>query len=67
MAVELKDNQIVLKVLEKSLNNGLFSDWFLFADNCLRIAPPLTITQNEIREACAILLACLDEITNNSL
>ncbi len=67
MAVELKDNQIVLKVLEKSLNNGLFSDWFLFADNCLRIAPPLTITQNEIREACAILLACLEEITNNSL
>jgi acetylornithine/succinyldiaminopimelate/putrescine aminotransferase len=67
MAVELKDNQIVLKVLEKSLNNGLFSDWFLFADNCLRIAPPLTITQNEIREACAILLACLEEITNNSV
>lgn len=60
MAVELKDNQAVLDVLEKCLHKGLFSDWFLFADNCLRIAPPLTITHNEIEEASGILISCLD-------
>lgn len=59
MAIELKDNQAVLDVLEKCLHKGLFSDWFLFADNCLRIAPPLTITQSEIEEACGILISCL--------
>lgn len=59
MAVELQDNTIVLKVLEKCLHKGLFSDWFLFADNCIRIAPPLTITKEEIEKACLILLECL--------
>jgi 4-aminobutyrate aminotransferase-like enzyme len=34
---------------------GLISDWFLFASNKVRIAPPLTISEQEIKEACSIL------------
>ena len=30
----------------------VFTDWFLFAANCLRIAPPLNITDEEITLAC---------------
>lgn len=62
MAVELSDNQSVLRVLKAGMNQGIFSDWFLFADNCIRIAPPLTISEADIREACGILLDCLNEL-----
>lgn len=59
MAIELADMNKVLITLEKAMKKGLFSDWFLFASNCIRIAPPLTITAEEIRKACEILLSCL--------
>jgi acetylornithine/N-succinyldiaminopimelate aminotransferase len=35
----------------------ILTDWFLFASNCLRISPPLTITEEEIRKACAVIIA----------
>ena len=62
MALELDSADEVMKVLHNAMQKGLFSDWFLFAPQCIRIAPPLTISTNEIEAACNILLACLDEI-----
>lgn len=59
IAVELQDETKVLQCLERCLEAGLFSDWFLFAPNCIRIAPPLTITEEEIEKACQILLSSL--------
>lgn len=59
MAVELNDAAAVQNALGKCFGNGLFSDWFLFAPNCIRIAPPLTITNDEIIKACTILIASL--------
>lgn len=43
------------KIIDALMAEGLFTDWFLFADNCLRIAPPLTITKKQIRYACQIV------------
>lgn len=57
IAVELASQEAVMKCLQNSLENGLFSDWFLFAPNCIRIAPPLTITEEEIKKACDILIS----------
>lgn len=62
MAVELESMDAVLKTLQQALYKGLFSDWFLFASNCIRIAPPLTITEEEIEKACSILLESLSAI-----
>jgi acetylornithine/succinyldiaminopimelate/putrescine aminotransferase len=59
IAIELENFEAVTHTLERCLRKGLFSDWFLFASNCLRIAPPLTITHDEIRNGCMILLSCL--------
>jgi acetylornithine/succinyldiaminopimelate/putrescine aminotransferase len=59
MAVELENQQAVLNTLQRCLQNGLFSDWFLFAASCIRIAPPLTITKDEIQKAVSVLLKCL--------
>ena len=59
LTVELESADKVMQVLHACLQKGLFSDWFLFAANCIRIAPPLTITEEEIKTACATLLSCL--------
>ena len=59
MAVELDSPEHVTATLQKCIGKGLFSDWFLFAANCVRIAPPLTISMEEIRHACEVLKSCL--------
>lgn len=60
MAIELEDAAAVLKLTAACLQNGLLTDWFLFAPNCVRVAPPLTITEGEIKKACRIILKCLE-------
>lgn len=60
VAVELESPADVINALQKCLDNGVFSDWFLFAPQCIRIAPPLTITEDEIRKACSVILEALD-------
>jgi 4-aminobutyrate aminotransferase-like enzyme len=40
----------------------LIIDWYLFKPATFRIAPPLTITDEEIDQACAKLLRALDMI-----
>ena len=60
IAIELESAEKVLAAISKALDKGLFSDWFLFAPDCIRIAPPLTITTDEITQACSLLLQCLD-------
>ena len=59
MAVQLKSAEHVMGALHQCLTKGLFSDWFLFAPDCIRIAPPLTITKEEITHACNVLLSCI--------
>jgi len=49
------------KVIDTCIKNGLFTDWFLFAAQALRIAPPLTISTLELNEACQIILKSIDE------
>ncbi|MEZ5018274.1 MAG: aspartate aminotransferase family protein [Flavipsychrobacter sp.] len=59
MAVELENPTAVLACIDQCLKKGLFTDWFLFAPHCIRIAPPLTITREEIKTACEIITSCL--------
>lgn len=61
MAVELKNFDQVKKVIDSAVSKGLVTDWFLFHDSAFRIAPPLIITEKQIKEACNILLEAIDE------
>ncbi|MFN6945095.1 MAG: aspartate aminotransferase family protein [Cytophagaceae bacterium] len=60
MAVELESYDFLKKVIDKAIASGVLTDWFLFCDNSMRIAPPLTITENEIKEACQIILDAIN-------
>jgi acetylornithine/succinyldiaminopimelate/putrescine aminotransferase len=62
MALDLDNADLVRKVIHLAIGKGLITDWFLFNDRSLRIAPPLTITFEEIDEACSILMECLNEV-----
>ncbi len=57
-------NQIILKSQDK----GLILFWLLFEGCAIRITPPLTITEEEIREGCSIILDVMNQIqaTNNN-
>ena len=60
IAIELETPAMVSATLQRCLAKGLFSDWFLFAPQCIRFAPPLTISNAEIISACEILQSCLE-------
>ncbi len=64
MAVYLDSFEQLWKVIQECLHQGLITDWFLFANNCMRIAPPLIISEEEIRASCAIILSALNKIYN---
>jgi acetylornithine/succinyldiaminopimelate/putrescine aminotransferase len=60
MAVDLDDAIKVQTVITHCLKRGVITDWFLFNDRSLRIAPPLIISNAQIEEACNVLLEGLD-------
>jgi acetylornithine/succinyldiaminopimelate/putrescine aminotransferase len=60
MAVEFDSFETNKKIIDLLIEKGVFTDWFLFANNCLRIVPPLIITQEEIAKACNTLIKILE-------
>jgi acetylornithine/N-succinyldiaminopimelate aminotransferase len=63
MAIEFDDFAMCKKIIDHCIRNGVITDWFLFASNCLRISPPLLITEQQIRQTAAIIVKAIE---NNS-
>lgn len=64
MAVEFKSFEFLDKIIHQLLEDGILSDWFLFCDNSMRIAPPLVITEEEIKMACNKILQAIDMLSS---
>jgi acetylornithine/succinyldiaminopimelate/putrescine aminotransferase len=62
MAIQFENESFNQKIIQSCLHRGLITDWFLFAPDCLRIAPPLIISDEDIRSACRIILESIDEV-----
>ena len=60
MAVEFGSFDTLKPIIDKAIENGVLTDWFLYCDSAMRIAPPLTITEKEIKKACKLILEVLD-------
>lgn len=60
MAVEFEDFYTLKPIIDRAIEKGIITDWFLFCDNSMRIAPPLIITDDEIRKACKVILSVID-------
>lgn len=51
-ALEFDSFETCKGIIDRSIENGIVTDWFLFAPHCMRIAPPLIITKEEIEKTC---------------
>lgn len=60
IAVEFESYEVLKPIIDKAIELGIITDWFLFNDKSMRIAPPLTITEEEISQACDIILKAID-------
>ncbi len=56
IAIEFENFETNKKIIDELILQGVFTDWFLFASNCLRIVPPLVISEEEIAIACEKLI-----------
>ncbi|SOE19649.1 Acetylornithine/succinyldiaminopimelate/putrescine aminotransferase [Spirosomataceae bacterium TFI 002] len=61
LCAEMENFEFLKKTIDKTIANGVITDWFLYCDNAMRIAPPLTITNKEIEFACGVILAALED------
>ena len=55
IALEFESFEENKKIIDALIDKGVFTDWFLFAPECLRIVPPLIISNEEIVAACNII------------
>lgn len=59
LAVEFESFAENKRIIDKCIEAGVVTDWFLFNSHSMRIAPPLTITEKQIRAACEIIVKCI--------
>jgi acetylornithine/N-succinyldiaminopimelate aminotransferase len=66
LAIQLAGPEYVQFAINNAPKYGLILDYFLFCDNAVRIAPPLTISSDEILLACSSLKELLDDGAKNA-
>ncbi|HEX9150433.1 MAG TPA: aspartate aminotransferase family protein [Flavobacterium sp.] len=66
LAAMTKSADITNEVILKCQDKGLILFWLLFEGCAIRITPPLTISEEEIREGCSIMLEVMNEILNRN-
>lgn len=60
LAVDLGDTDRVQRVVHACLERGVLGFWFLSCPTAFRIAPPLTITAEQVNGACAVIATALE-------
>lgn len=62
MAAEFESFEVLKPIIDRAIELGVVTDWFLFDDKSMRIAPPLTITPDEIKKACTLIMQAIDSV-----
>ena len=60
LALEFDSFETNKKVIDKCISGGILTDWFLFAPECLRISPSLTISEEQIERSANFIIRSLD-------
>lgn len=60
MAISFDSFDTCKKIIDACVTKGVLTDWFLFNAHSLRISPPLTISEDQIRHACSVILDVLE-------
>ncbi|MFW5725202.1 MAG: aspartate aminotransferase family protein [Bacteroidota bacterium] len=64
LAVEFESFEQNKHIIDQLIQKGIITDWFLFAPHCLRIAPPLIITHEQMVHACEVIVEVIDRATS---
>ncbi len=62
MSLQFATAELNQRIVHQCVKNGLITDWFLFAPDRLRIAPPLITSMEELESICQIILQSIDEV-----
>jgi acetylornithine/N-succinyldiaminopimelate aminotransferase len=62
IAIDLAEDAFNLATITKCIEHGVITDWFLFNMHSMRIAPPLTITNDELGKACDVILKAVSSV-----
>lgn len=62
MAVAFDSFEELKPIIDRAIELGVLTDWFLYCDNAMRIAPPLIITDEEVKESCQIILQAIKDV-----
>ncbi len=62
LGIEFENFEFNKKLIDACIDDGLITDWFLFASNKLRISPPLTIEKDEITTSCNVILKNIEKL-----
>ena len=61
LAVEFGSSELMHRVITKAVENGILTDWFVFCESAIRISPALTISEDEIKKACELILLSIEQ------
>ena len=61
LAVELESPEFTLSVAKKCMEKGLVVFWQLYRNEFMRVSPPLTISKEEIKKGCEIIIESINE------
>jgi acetylornithine/N-succinyldiaminopimelate aminotransferase len=60
LALELDNFELNKKIIDRCIEHGVITDWFLHCSNAMRLAPPLIISTDEIKKACEVILEAVE-------
>ncbi|MFZ9504410.1 MAG: aspartate aminotransferase family protein [Cyclobacteriaceae bacterium] len=60
-AIDFENEETVKRIVDEALANGVICFWFLSHPASFRIAPPLTITEEEIRHGCSVIRDAIEK------
>lgn len=66
LAPILPSAEIASEVILACQEKGLILFWLLFENKALRISPPLTISEEEIKKGCGIIIDILNSVKSNN-
>lgn len=61
-AIEFEDTELNMKIISKCIEKGVITDWFLHCSTAMRLAPPLIISNKELRFALQQIIASINEV-----
>jgi len=62
LSLQFETDELNRKIVHQCVKNGLLTDWFIFAPNRLRIAPPLCISEEQITDCTHTILKSIGQV-----